>query len=136
MAQKVKTAQIDPSSESWTQISSGVTGWGSTTSSNIWWKQIGKTVFMTGDIAGTSNSSTTSITLPVAPSTHCKYYEGQIGLVIDNGSVGGPGRWSIDNQATSPSPATVVGFFTNQGGSNWTATGTKQLRFSMFYEAG
>lgn len=52
----------------WTDYTatSTVVGWSSFTTKKIYYKQVGKTVFVTYEFAGASNSTTTTFTLPAA----------------------------------------------------------------------
>lgn len=109
------------------------TGWASTTK-NVWqYTQMGKMVWLYFDISGTSNSTSTNVTLPVAARSisATNNFEGTYGLASDNGSIGGGPRWNIDLSVS----ATICNFFTSYAGGAWTASGTKQIRGLIIYEA-
>lgn len=122
---------------SWTPTdysgSATVVGWSSTTTKQIRYIQTGKVVKMFIYITGTSNSTSTTISLPVAPSTHLTFFEAPYALAQDNGSfkTAAP-RYSIDN---SSGAATIVTFYTDTAGTTWTASGTKSIRAMVQYEA-
>lgn len=110
-----------------------VVGWSATTVKQIRYIQAGKLVTMFLYITGTSNSTLTTVSLPVAPRTTLTFYDGIYGLAQDNTSfkTAAP-RYTIDN---SGSTATVVSFFPDVSGSSWTASGTKSIRAMIAYEA-
>jgi hypothetical protein len=118
-----------PKTFAWTPT---VIGWSSTTVAQYRFRLQAGRVTLYIYVTGVSNSGSTSITLPIPPDVGLTFYEGVPGLVIDNGSPTGPGRYSVDN---SSGAATVVGFFTNFAGSNFIASGTKSIRAVVIYEA-
>lgn len=106
------------------------TGWSSTTINQIRYKQTGKIVTLFVYITGTSNSTSTSIVLPVLPATTLAFYDGAYGLAQNNGSfISTTPRYSIDSSMT-----TVI-FFPDVAGGSWTASGTKSIRATVIYEA-
>jgi hypothetical protein len=111
---------------------SSLVGWSSTTVKNIYYRQVGKTVHVAFNISGTSNSTTTTIQIPVTPSTHLTYYENALSLAVDNTSTIDTGRISIDN---SGGAAAVITLFKNATGGAFTASGTKSVRGQITYEA-
>ena len=116
-----------------TLITPTKTGWSSTTK-NVWqYIQMGKLVWVYFDVSGTSNSTATNFTLPVAARSisATNTFEGTYGLAVDNGGVMTGPRWSIDISAST----TVCNFYTTYGGAGWTASGSKQIRGFIFYEA-
>lgn len=119
----------------WQDISTTATivGWSSTTQKQIFYKQVGKTIYLSYNITGTSNSTSTTIGLPVTPSTHLTYWETSLSLAINNGSISTTGpRQSIDN---SGGTATTVTLTPDANGSGWTASGAKTVRGQIVYEA-
>lgn len=116
-----------------TAITPSKTGWSSTTK-NVWqYIQIGKMVWLYFDVSGTSNSTSTSVTLPVAARSisATNNFEGSYGLAGDSAGVGAGPRWNIDLSSS----ATLCTFFTTYTGGAWTASGTKQIRGFIIYEA-
>lgn len=69
----------------WTDYSatSTIVGWVSFTTKHIWYKQVGKTVFVTYALNGTSNSATTTFTLPAAAVAAPSQYT-WVGATFDN----------------------------------------------------
>lgn len=109
------------------------TGWASTTK-NVWqYVQMGKMVWLYFDISGTSNSTSTNVTLPIAARSFSatNLFEGTYGLGVDNGAPITQPRWDIDLSGSS----TTCNFFTTYAGGGWTASGTKQIRGYIIYEA-
>lgn len=117
-----------------TTITPSKTGWSSTTR-NVWqYIQVGKMVWLYFDVAGTSNSTSTSVTLPIAARSisATNSFEGSYGLGIDNTStVVTQPRWSISISVST----TLCTFFTSYAGGGWTASGTKQITGYIIYEA-
>lgn len=107
---------------------STIVGWSSYTDKVIKYKIIGKTMFVIGVISGTSNSATTSFTIPnnaavsIAANTSVCINSGGI-------SIGYGG-------ATSGSNVIAFSRFTalNTVSSSWTNSGTKQINFNFIIE--
>lgn len=116
-----------------TTITPTKTGWSSTTK-NVWqYIQMGKMVWLYFDVAGTSNSVTTNVTLPVAARSisATNLFDGTYGLALDNGAATAGPRWEIDLSTS----ATTCTFYTTYGGGAWTASGSKHIRGNITYEA-
>lgn len=113
--------------DSYASFGGTLTGWSSTTRDERFFKQNGLEVHFIINIAGTSNSTSVTIAMPVAASTSFYRIEGQAGLGTNNGTAG-TARWSID-------PATNnMTLWTGTAGA-WTASGTKEVRLEGFYQA-
>lgn len=105
---------------------STIVGWTSFTTKHIRYKISHKKIFVTFYLAGTSNSATTSFTVPTAMTANFV----ELMLVhrgLDNG-VAVIGRYYLDASTT-----TVVGNVDISGGG-WTASGTKIFSGEFFYE--
>lgn len=110
---------------------STIVGWSSYTFKQIRYRVVGKQVFVIVDLRGTSNSTTTTFTLPYLGSiaySQLIYLGGLIAL--DNGT-GYHGYCNISNSAT-----VTAGFWTTATNSTvtWTASGTKNIRGQFFYQ--
>jgi hypothetical protein len=104
---------------------STIVGWSSFTDKIIFYRIIGKQVFINFSLTGTSNSTSVSFTLPV----NLKTGVGGIfsfGFAVNNGTNSGSG--SIQNSGVG----TVVIYSNNIAGT-WTASGTKSIRGQFFY---
>ena len=112
--------------------SSTIVGW-SSPSGNIFYKKIGKLVFVFFEISGTSNTNTVAFTLPYTAYNSGNYYAVEpIGVVIDNGvRTNTPGEvYMIPNS----NGATVTR--DASGSTNtWTASGTKTVQGQFWYQA-
>lgn len=108
--------------------SSTIVGWASFTVKQLRYRQVGKFIYVFYYLAGTSNDTATSFTVPVSPATTMNEYEGVSGLHIDNGAVGTQPRWNL------VSSGSVVTFFTTFAGGGWTASGSKDIRGTVVYE--
>ncbi len=92
---------------------------------------IGKTCFFSVDISGTSNSTEVKIALPHMSATgnFDGYWGGPCAFFRDNGPAAtAPGRWYVGKNS-----ATLVAH-TNMAYGTWTATGTKRVVVTGFYE--
>lgn len=111
----------------WTDYSatSTIVGWSSFTAKQIYYKDIGKTRFVYFKFDGTSNSTTTSFTLPSASS--------------NTADCGGPAR-TDDNGVTGlghyvlPANSATVTAYYGVTASAWTASGTKRLIGQFTYQ--
>lgn len=112
----------------WTDYAatSTIVGWSSFTTKLIYYKKVGKTVFFTAVLAGTSNSTAVSFTLPDTSSNDV-----QVNFCFrstDNGvpTSGGGLANIIANSAT-------VTCYKDMAANAWTGSGTKNLLGSGFY---
>lgn len=106
---------------------STVTGWASFTEKRIEYKRFGHLVFVNYRLNGTSNSATTSFTVP--------YSEGQLGNPIwwNRSTNAGGAPVNAYGQFVS---ANLVGLYPTIGGSytGWTASGSKACYGQFFYQ--
>jgi hypothetical protein len=120
-------------SVAWTDYSSSATivGWSSYGTKAIYYKKIGKTVFMHVYVNGTSNSINTTISLPFAATSAANYSTVQAVCITNNTVVSAtPGTVTV---ATS---GTLAYFYKDWAyASSWTASGTKEVMGSFWYEA-
>ncbi len=128
-------ASTDIYKTAWTDYtsSSTVVGWtGPFTVEIISYKQIGKTVFVWFYITGTSNSTSTSFTLPVAVRTVTGMVFQSIIRTQDSGT------WQSPPGLVTISSASNVANFrklcTDTSNTTWTATGTKTIIGQFNYE--
>jgi hypothetical protein len=112
---------------SWTDYSasSTVTGWSSFSTKQIYYKDIGKTRFVQILIDGTSNSTSTSLTLPSA-SSNTADYRGPIRT--DDNSTINIGHFALDKNSST------VNAYYGPSASAWTASGTKRLLGTIIYQ--
>jgi hypothetical protein len=112
----------------WTNYtsSSTIVGWSSFIIEVIYYKKIGKLVFVQFTLSGTSNSATTTFTLP---------YNQQGGvrmrspcLAQDNG---GTHVWGVTDMVIS---SNLVTLYPTTALNAWTASGSKEGRGQFFYE--
>jgi hypothetical protein len=114
--------------ESWVDYasSSTITGWSSTTTEKIWYKKRGNIIFVRYRIEGTSDSVSTSFTLPNANGADIQVREFFRGF--DNG--GSPSVWAMRMTVSS---STVTFYAANDYSTAWTASGTKAIMGSFWY---
>lgn len=117
-------------SDAWTDFSGTITytGFSGTPTTTIaLWKQIGKTVFVKVDMSGTSNSTSFGFSLPFTATG------GNATVSIGRGV--NSGTYSASVYGTINSGTSTCGLALNDSGTGWTASGTKGVRCSFFYEA-
>jgi len=124
---KEQWAAGDLYTEVWTDYSatSTVSGWAATPTVKIFYKLVGRDVRVTVDITGTSNSTSTSFTLPY---TNADVVQRGVIVVTDNGTAQA-GNFGM--AISSSTVAVRVGYGT--AGGSWTASGTKAIQLSFTY---
>ena len=100
---------------------STVVGWSSFVTKSIWYKQIGKIVFVWINIYGPSNSTVVTISLPSTPTTGSLTY---IPIFIQDNGANLTGRLDIIGSVTLTA-------YPSLSGLAWTASGNKGL-WAMF----
>ena len=113
----------------WTDYSSTstVTGWSSFTNKIIRYAVIGNIVHVHFFILGTSNSTTTSFTLPISISSNLIATEIEVPCRIFNNGTPALGFFRNEN-------STTIGAYSTITGSSWTASGTKLISGDFYYE--
>lgn len=107
---------------------STVVGWSSFTTKRLYYKKIGKLVFVEFQFNGTSDSTSTSFTLPFTPSSNITFRIAA--KASDNGvSLATPASGTVTLSSTT------VSFSSDYASAGWTASGTKSLNGQFFYEA-
>jgi hypothetical protein len=126
----IKLTANDVYTEAFTDYSatSTIDGWSSYTTKTLHYKKVGKTVFVYFNFLGTSNSGSTTFTMPYNNTsvTVARFvYRSQ-----DNGGalVAGAG------QMAGGSGSVVL--YSDMGGSLWTSSGQKAAFGQFFYETG
>ena len=131
LAAAIKTLDM-VTSVPWTDYSgtSAITGWSSTTTKEIWYKKIGKLVFVQYRIEGTSNSTAISVPLPYDNNSHIRALFKPARAMNNsswlNGSACGRILASGSNTAL---------FYTDESLAAWTASGTKVIMGEFWYVA-
>lgn len=109
--------------------SSTVVGWTSFSTKEILYKKVGKFIIVVFQLAGTSNATGATFTLPVAAKAGPPaVWSFALGFTMDNGAEGATGRGSISASGTT------VTLLKSAGGA-WTNSGTKNIAGQFFYEA-
>jgi len=112
-------------SEDWQSWSPTRTGWSSYTFSEALYKRIGNLVFVEFYISGTSNSTSTSITVPYASHGNGSY------IIPQRVQDGGTWKMGYLDLAWN---TTTVNFYTSVTSGSWASSGTKTIRGSFFYQ--
>lgn len=109
-----------------------LTGWSGTPTSNQRFKLNGKQCIFWFAITGTSNSTSTTIGIPVTAKNNGGFsWEGTLGLAGDNGGT----FTSACRQVIDPgSNANLLTCYSNMVANGWTASGTKAVRGTAIYE--
>lgn len=104
---------------------STIVGWSSFTTKKIRYLVLGKQIFVIVELAGTSNSTTTTFTLPTANNN--QIYTLNYAFVINNGvvEVGG---------VEIPLSSSTVTCTRTLGNPTWTNLGSKRVWAQFFYE--
>lgn len=106
---------------SWQEWSPTLTGWSSTTTLICKYLKMGKILFFSAIISGTSNDYSASFTLPET-SANITEYTGTMGYCIDNGSpLTVAARYGIAQGSN------ICKAYTNMEAGPWTASGTKMV---------
>lgn len=115
-------------SAAWTDYSatSSITGWTSFTTKKIYYKRLGKLVFIWFDLRGISNSTAVSFTLPQTNAAFTLEMPG--GLAYDNGAV-----LLNPTNIEFPSSSSTVNVYPTNAQGNWTATATTKIVTGQFF---
>jgi len=105
---------------------STIVGWQAGQTGSIYTKKIGKTVFVSYAILGTSDSATTTFTLPYTGATGNVY---DLGMAWDNGGPYAVGKILL------PAGDAVVTLNKDVTGAAFTNSGTKYVFGNFFYES-
>lgn len=107
---------------------STITGWTTFTTKKIFYKKVGKLMFVTFEIGGTSNSTSTSFTLPNNCNTSA-------GIQIINYARDNSGTAVAGTSFMDPNTATLVCIPTVGGSTTgWTNSNTKSVIGQFFYQ--
>ena len=126
LAAAIKTLDM-VTSVAWTDYSatSTIVGWSSSTDA-IFYKKIGKLVFVQFYITGTSDDTVTTFTLPFTQQSDVRLH---IPIKVVDSGTGAVGL------ATLASDASIVLCYDSIAGSAWTDSGTKTIWGQFWYEA-
>lgn len=115
----------------WTNYfsTSTITGWSATPTGYIYYKKIGKTVFVIFSILGTSNSTGATFTVPYVIATVVQGIT--CGYTRDNGTATTTG--GVISIVTNGSTITL--YKDMSGLNSWTNSGTKEIIGQFWYEA-
>lgn len=112
---------------SWTSYSPAGTGWSSISTNYGLWTVIGRICTVTFQVGGTSNSTATTITLPLPASNF-----GDFAIRCRNNGL--PFVSGLFECVGNTTPTTTVSCYRDLIGSNWTASGTKEVRGVIFFQ--
>jgi hypothetical protein len=124
------TTGLDVYTEGWTDWSSSVslTGFSATSNNNVFYKRIGKFIFLTFKIDGTSNSTSTSMTLPFTRASDGFALDFPISSYNNAVAVAG-GMGQIASGGSS------ISFFRDSTGTSWTNSGAKGVYGQIVYQS-
>ena len=113
----------------WTDYSatSTITGWAAGKTAIIYYKKVGKTVFVSYNITGTSDAVSASFTIPVTSAANIHY---GVGYAVNAGATAAAGLVAMTGGGT-----TVQTFKDMVGSNNWTTSGTKTVLGEFWYES-
>lgn len=107
---------------------STIVGWTSYTTKQIFYKKVGKTVTVYYHLAGTSNSTSTSFTVPFSASSAGVDFYAKVATGTNNGT-----RMTSSPYIRIPATQSTVTVY-RYDDSAWTASGTKMVRGQFTYE--
>lgn len=127
----VANAAGDIYTSAWADYSgtSTIIGWASFANKAIYIKTIGKLVLVQFAINGTSNSTTTTFTVPVATDSNTPAHNIAC-TAIDNGGTATLGVTNISGGSVS-----TIKFFTSVAAATWTASGNKVIEGQFWYQS-
>jgi hypothetical protein len=106
---------------------STVTGWGSFSTKSIYYRQIGHIMHVVFSLAGTSNATSASFTVPTASASNPGVYDVAF-RAENNGSFGtAPGLLEMNSSSST------VNLYKDLTGATWTASGTKACSGEFYY---
>ena len=121
----------DAYSVAWTDYgsSSTIVGFSGTPTVNIWYKRVGKIMFVNFIFNGTSNSVNFTFTLPYSSASSTNYTTRSAFYVTDNAVTQvSPGQLRL------PSGSNIVTLYKDWTGVLWTASGNKQAEGQFWYQ--
>lgn len=127
-AESLKDGGVVLADGTWTSYgaTSTIVGWGSFTKQEIYYKIVGKTVFVAYNLQGTSNSTSTTFTLPVAAVANPEQ-NAWFGWTGDNGA-----NYNVGVSSLAGGASTAV-LSRTAAGLGWTAGGTKIAQGQFWY---
>jgi hypothetical protein len=118
---------LDPTD--WTDYSatSTIVGWSSYTTKLIYYRIIGKQVFVNFQLAGTSNSTSVTFTLP--NNNNATFTSNSLNtLITDNGT-----NSNTSGRLNTTASSNVITLAKDRTGTVFTSTGTKSVSGQFFY---
>ncbi len=121
---------VDVFTTAWTDYSatSTIVGWSSFTVKSIFYKRIGDLVFVSWDLDGTSNATTTTFTVPITSNADVELRLST--FARDNGTAATGG-----GLVQLPVSSTTFFLSSDMALAAWTASGTKTTKGQVFYQA-
>jgi hypothetical protein len=104
---------------------SSITGWASFTSKSLFYKQIGKFIFIAFNFQGTSNSTSTNFSVPAVANATNPQFNFPC-FTQDNGA-------AVAGFAQLVAGSATVNAYSTYAAAAWTASGTKILSGQFFY---
>ncbi len=125
-SKKIKSGQIITDFEDWTDFSgtSIITGWVAPSITFLRYTRTGKVLTIRGRITGTSNSTSTSFTIPFTLA-NLGTGQGDFSLLYTNNSISSATAGVLVGADNS----NVISFFRDGSFTNWNNTGTKTIAF-------
>jgi hypothetical protein len=128
----ISTFTADVRTTAWTDYgaTSTITGWSALTTQKIFYKKLGKLVYVAFQLEGTSNATSATFTLPVARSTDAGFtLTAPMGGDIQNNGA----AVTVASYLSLPSASSTVTLVLSSGA--WTGSSGKRAAGEFFYEA-
>lgn len=106
---------------------STITGWSSFTSKVLYYKKIGKLMFVWWDLRGTSNATTVTFTLPFTAANTVSHRI--CADTTDNGT-----RTTTGGEGVLPGNTATLQVYKDMSQATWTNSGTKETMGMIFYQ--
>jgi len=120
-----------PEEANWADYStvSSVAGWAATPTVVVYTKKLGKTIFVSYNITGTSNANSATFSVPYTAAAAPAAQYGS-GYAVNNGGTAAIGLVAMTGGGT-----TIQTFKDMVGSNNWTTSGTKTVIGQFWYES-
>lgn len=115
--------------ETWTSFSPVATGWSSTSTNYGVFVVVGEVCFVHFIVHGTSNSTTSTINLPLPYTLAAPLVE----RAIRDQDAGGAFRIGLLLIDATSGPSTIAICYSDMDGHGWTASGIKDISGSFWY---
>lgn len=135
LEREVERLQVKESPGAWQDWTPTVTGWAAGYTVIARYCKVGKLCFVYLQITGTSNATNATATLPFSASGEPRYAYFAVPYCMNNDvAINTGGRCLAQVRPSDESYPNEVWFWLDGSSTGWTASGTKTVTVSLFYE--